>query len=265
MSNALLGQKQTSAEAAWATAWETARDVYPDALLDPLLDRTITTIRTEAATRRVGYGWSGGKDSLALGYVMAAAGVGDCVMGMTSGLEYPAMLRWVTTHMPDGLTVRTVPLDLDWLAAHPAMLFPQAERGPRWFTLIQHKVQTSYFLAENLDVLALGRRRRDGNYIGPRGADRYTNKRGITRWAPLADWPHEAVMSLLIRENISLPPCYSWPRGFQVGTGAWPARQWTRDVDHGWCEVWDIDPNVVRDAAARLPSAGDWMRRSEVT
>ena len=196
---------------------------------------------------------------------MELAGVHDCVMGMTTSLEYPAMLRWVTANMPDGLTVVTRPLDLKWLAAHPLMLFPQGAHGPRWFQLIQHRVQRDYFAAEDLDLLALGRRKKDGNYIGKPGDDRYTDGKGTTRWSPIWDWSHEAVLSLLVREHIDLPPCYGWPRGFQVGTGAWPARQFTSNRDQGFCEVWEIDADLIRQAAEVLPAAADWMRRSEVS
>lgn len=111
-------------------------------------------------------------------------------------------------------------------------------------------------------MLLLGRRRIDGNFCGPRGDNLYTNQRNITRYSPLADWPHEAVFALIKRHNIPLPPCYGWPRGYQVGTGSWPARQWTRSVDHGFEEVWSIDPQVVRDAAQVLPQAAQWLTRT---
>lgn len=261
---ALLGRKQNIADpATWQAALARSREVFPDPVLDALIDRTVDRVTREHG--RIAYGWSGGKDSLALGWIMEASGVHDAVLGMTAELEYPAMLQWITAHMPDGLTVRTVPLGLDWLRDHPNMLFPQGRHGPAWFRLVQHRVQREYVKEQRVDLLALGRRRADGNYIAREpGGDRYTDRHGITRWSPLHDWPHEAVLALIAREQISLPPCYSWPRGFQVGTGAWPARQWTRSIDDGFCEVWTIDPTVLREAAPHLPLAADWMRRSEV-
>jgi 3'-phosphoadenosine 5'-phosphosulfate sulfotransferase (PAPS reductase)/FAD synthetase len=260
----VLGRKQSIRDlATWQAAAAGARDLWPDPLLNRLIDQTVETIRTVARTRHVAYAWSGGKDSLALQQVMAYAGIHECVLGI-SNLEYPAMLAWVTRHMPDGLSVESTGQDLHWLNAHPMMLFPQHQYGPRWFQIVQHKVQRDYFAANRLDLLALGRRHADGNYTGPAGLDRYTDRHGTVRWSPIAHWSHEAVLALLTRERVELPPCYSWPRGFQVGTGSWPARQWTRSRDHGWCEVWEIDPSRVREAATVLPEAADWMRRSEV-
>jgi hypothetical protein len=142
------------------------------------------------------------------------------------------------------------------------MLFPQGADGSRWFSIVQHRAQREYFRDRGLDVLMLGRRHADGNYIGPAGADRYTNARGVTLWSPLAAWTHEHALALIARENLPLPPCYGWPRGYQVGTGAWPARQWTSSLDEGFTECWQIDPDVIRGAAAHLPAAAQWLDRS---
>jgi 3'-phosphoadenosine 5'-phosphosulfate sulfotransferase (PAPS reductase)/FAD synthetase len=264
---AALGRKQSIADPlVWQEQMARARDVVTDVELDALTAATVGQVRAElAAGRRIAYAWSGGKDSQALRYVMEQAGVPACMVGMTIGLEWPAMLRWQTDHMPPGCEVVTVALDLPWLIKHPSMLFPQGAHGPRWFSLVQHRAQRVYFQREGLELLALGRRRKDGNFVGRDGQDRYTDRHGLTRWSPMADWTHEQVFALIDRHNIPLPPCYHWPRGFQVGTGPWPARQWTTSPDHGWAECWAIDSTVVRAAAATLPAAADWMSRNGKT
>jgi 3'-phosphoadenosine 5'-phosphosulfate sulfotransferase (PAPS reductase)/FAD synthetase len=259
-----LGRKQANAD---SSAWEQAADLAEKNItpgqLDDLTAAAAAAVRAHAREgRHIGYGWSGGKDSQALRYVMDAAGITDCVLGMTTGLEWPAMLRWQTDHMPHGCDIRAVPLDLPWLAARPQMLFPQGADGSRWFTVVQHRAQRAYYQDRNLDTLILGRRRKDGNYVGPAGSDSYTNSHGMTIWSPLAAWSHEHVLALIRRESLPLPPCYTWPRGWQVGTGPWPARQWTRDTDHGFEECWQIDPDVIRQAAPHLPAAAAWMRQS---
>lgn len=248
-------------QAAWHAAIARSRDEWPDQRLDALITNTVADIRDTTRGRRAAYAWSGGKDSLALAHVAELAGIHDCVLAI-SALEFPEFLVWVTDHMPDGLTVVSTGQDLAWLADHPRMLFPQGVYGPRWFSIVNHRGQERYFRDQHLDVLLLGRRTVDGNYTGPAGRNIYTNARGITRYSPLADWPHEAVFALIEREHIALPPCYGWPRGFQVGTGSWPARQWTESVDHGFGEVWRIDPDVIREAAGMLPAAAEWMART---
>ena len=251
-----LGRKQSIPD---LSTWTRAMDeIVPGPWLDELFDRTVADVRRFVRGKRVAFGWSGGKDSLVLQRVMEAAGVAECVL-VISNLEYPAFLQWATDFMPDGLEIVNTGQGYEWLRAHPAMLFPQGRFGPEWFSIVQHTGQASYYASHRLDALALGRRRSDGNYVG-RGSNIYTNRQGVTRWSPLADWSHEAVLALLKRDRIVLPPCYEWPRGFQIGTGPWPARQWTRDRAHGWAEVWSIDPDVVRAAAAnQIPGASDFL------
>jgi 3'-phosphoadenosine 5'-phosphosulfate sulfotransferase (PAPS reductase)/FAD synthetase len=257
-----LGKKQLIRDqATWREAVANARQTVPDDVLDNLVDKTVDQLRATIAGKRVAYAWSGGKDSLALQVIAEKAGIEDSVLAM-SGLEFPIMLQWLTDNMPDGLTIKHTGQDLHWLAKHPAMLFPQGAKGPQWFTIVNHKGQSQYFKDEKLDMLVLGRRRHDMNFCGPKGVNTYTNAQGITRHSPLADWTHEEVFALLDREGVSMPPCYEFPRGYQVGTGAWPARQWTKSVDHGFEETWEVDPSVVIGAAEVLPQARDWLQRT---
>jgi len=257
-----LQRKQNLADPAiWTAARARARSLWPDTELDKLINTTLADIHATTTGRRAAYAWSGGKDSVALAWLAEQAGITDSVLGI-SNLEFPEFLTWVTDHMPAGLTVLNLGLDLAWLRAHPAMLFPHGAHGPRWFTLINHKAQHNYYRHQSLDVLLLGRRRLDGNYTGPTGSICYTNTHGITRYSPLAHWTHEAVFALIEREHLPMAPCYDWPRGYQVGTGAWPARQWTTDTDHGFTEVWQIDPDIIRTAASELPAAADWLTRT---
>jgi len=264
---AALGRKQTIADPTpWREAIAQARTLVPDHELDRLISQTLDAIAAErAAGARIGYAWSGGKDSQVMRWLMEQAGIKDAVLGMTVGLEWPAMLRWLTDHLPAGCDVHAEPLDLAWLAAHPAMLFPQGANGTRWFALVQHRAQRRYSRSNGLDLLALGRRRKDGNYVGAAGADRYTDSHGVTRWSPIAGWSHEQVFALLGREAIPLPPCYDWPRGYQVGTGPWPARQWTTSHDHGFAECWAIDAAHIRAVAADFAPAAAWMDRAGVS
>lgn len=233
--------------------------------MDELVARTVEVIRRQALVSRIGYAWSGGRDSQVLAYLMGLARVEQCVLATTTGLEWPALAAWHTTHAPLGCTVLAQPLDLGWLAAHPRMLFPQGHYGVAWLSLVSRRAQTQFFRREALDLLALGCRRAQGNYVGH--GDRYTNSAGVTRWSPMADWSDAQVQALLDRERLPLPPSYSWPRGQpmrgpRVGPVPWPARQWTHSPDHGFEECWQIDPAVIRTAAHVLPAAASWMTRT---
>ena len=74
----------------------------------------------------------------------------------------------------------------------------------------------------------------------------------------LAAWSHEEIFAALGYFEADLPPCYGWPRGYQVGTGPWAARQFAPSVQAAWAEVHQIDAEIVREAAAYLPSAREF-------
>lgn len=251
----LLGRKQRSSHEDWLRSWEHIRARPDTARARELVETAAGHVRRRVrGLDRVAYGWSGGKDSQGLRVVMEAAGVTDAVL-VISGLEYPAFLGWATDEMPWSLTIECRDgLDLRWLAAHPRMLFPtSAADASRWFAQLQHAGQRAYARRERLDLLVLGRRGADGNYLGDRPDDgrppEYRDRDGFVRYSPIADWTHEDLLHVLAAYEVPLPPCYSWPRGFRVGTGAWPARQWTTSPAHGWAEVLAIDPTVVEHAA----------------
>lgn len=250
---------QAQWEAAWATVWERTTELH----VEERAAAVVEEIRADSTVKA--YAWSGGKDSLVLGPLAEEAGVVESVL-VISDLEWPAFLGWATDHMPHGLEVWDVGLDLEWLSLHPEMLFPpDAQTAAKWFRQVQHEGQTRYFHERGVETLLTGRRREDGNYCGPKGQVRYTNRRGVHRWSPIADWTNDEVIGFLRLRDLDLPPNYGWPRGFRVGTGPWPARQWTGGTTRGWEECWAIDPSVVRGAAQVLPSAARWMRRAGVT
>lgn len=210
--------------------------------------------------KSVAFAWSGGKDSVALGYVAGLAGVSECVLGITD-LEYSAFLAWVTAHMPDRLEVINVGLDLEWLAANPSMLFPaNASIAAHWFAKVQHTAQRKYYRQYHLDVMLVGRRRSDGNFVGRNGENWYSAD-GITRFSPLADWSHADIFALIDHYGLKLPPFYEWPRGFRCGTHPWPARQWCKHIWQGWHEVYTIEKGIVERAASVIPSAAEYLRR----
>jgi 3'-phosphoadenosine 5'-phosphosulfate sulfotransferase (PAPS reductase)/FAD synthetase len=254
MLDMVVPKKQVTLQSDWERALAAIRaGDYPAERLDRLIDRTVSDIRLRTRERRVAYAWSGGKDSIALRHVMELAGITDCVLGMCN-LEYPAFLQWITENMPLGLTVINTGQDIEWLARHPEMLFPDtAPIAAKWFKMVQHTAQERYFASENLDMLALGRRKADGNFVGK--GNIYTNAAGITRYSPIAQWGHIDVLALVERIGITWPPIYSWPRGFQCGTHAWAARQWTGSIGNGWREVHAIDASIVVEAAPYFASA----------
>jgi 3'-phosphoadenosine 5'-phosphosulfate sulfotransferase (PAPS reductase)/FAD synthetase len=255
-----MTRKQAMTHEDFLALRDRARSEVSRAQIDAKIDQAAEAVRAFCRGRNAAFAWSGGKDSLALALVAEAAGVRECVMGICD-LEYPAFLAWVTDHMPERLEVINTGLDLGWLAANPGMLFPQdAATAAQWFAKVQHTAQRRFYRARGLDVLLLGRRREDGNFCG-RGADWYESG-GVVRFSPLAGWTHADVFAAIDHYGLSLPPFYSWPRGYRCGTHPWAARQWCNSVAHGWSEVHAIDPAIVRAAADVLPSAAEYLERA---
>lgn len=228
------------------------------AVVDAKVDRAVAEVRLFCRGKNAAYAWSGGKDSVALGYVAALAGVPDCVLGRCD-LEYPAFLDWVKANAPQRLEVVNTGQDIEWLAANPGMLFPQqASVAAQWFARVQHTAQRRYYRARGLDVIMVGRRRSDGNFVG-RGGQNWYSADGVLRYSPLADWSHADVFALIDHYGLAMPPIYDWPRGFRCGTHQWAARQWCRSIAHGWREVHAIDAGIVHMAADWLPSARQFL------
>jgi 3'-phosphoadenosine 5'-phosphosulfate sulfotransferase (PAPS reductase)/FAD synthetase len=222
--------------------------------IERLISKCADAVTLATRGKNAAYAWSGGKDSVALRLVCEAAGVTECVLGI-SNLEYPEFLCWVTERMPDRLTVINTGPDLEWLASHPEMLFPrEASIAAQWFSLVQHRAQREYYRANSLDVILLGRRRSDGNFVGKGGANIYTSE-GVTRMSPIADWSHTEVFAAIEYFGAELPPFYRWPRGYRCGTHAWAARQWCETEAQGWSEVCQIDPSIVSLAASWIEGA----------
>ena len=254
----MLKRKQGTIEADWREAIESIEQRVSKAKIDSLMARTASDIAEKIHGKKVAYSWSAGKDSIALQKVCEVAGVKECVF-VYCDLEYKQFMDWVYTHKPKNCEMINTHQDLQWLAKHPDMLFPQdAKTAGKWFKIVQHAGQAKNYTEHELDMILLGRRRADGNYVG-KGSNIYTNAKGITRFSPLADWTHEEVLACIHYFNLPIPPIYNWKNGYLCGTHNWAARQWTGSISNGWKEVYDIEPEIVYEAAKYFESAGKFL------
>lgn len=95
-----------------------------------------------------------------------------------------------------------------------------------------------------------------------KGSNIYTDGKGVTRYSPLSDWSHEAILAFIHYHKVPVPPIYEWQNGYSCGTHPWPARQWTGSVENGWKEVFEIDGRIVIDAAKTIPSAREFLEKN---
>lgn len=255
----MLGRKQKISNDDWIKAAVQIEKLVSRQQIETAAERVLTDIQKRTAGKKVAYAWSGGKDSLVLGHICEQAGIYASVLAVCD-LEYPAFLNWLCQHKPIGCEIINTGQNLNWLAAHTEMLFPQnSALAGRWFAIVQHRAQRQYYQQKHLDMLLLGRRRADGNFVGY-GDNIYTDRNGITRYCPLADWSHEQILAYIYYHQIELPPIYSWQNGYLCGTHPWPARQWTGSMQNGWWEIYNIDPEIVKNAAAVLDSARTFLQ-----
>jgi len=226
---------------------------------EELLDLAAGRIRDRGGSAAVSF--SGGKDSIVAAAAAERAGVTRGVLVRTAGLEYPALDQWtVDTLLALFLkpTVETRPLDLDWLRAHPTMLFPlDSGTSSKWYALVQHAGQRAYASRLGIETLVMGRRLADGNYCGKGGL--YRDRVGFDRLSPIYDFSHEDVLGIIAALGLPMAPCYAWPRGYRVGTGPWAKRR-APTREQAWSEVAAIDPGIIAAAAAAgIPGAEEHL------
>lgn len=258
----MIGKKQNTDNGAWLEAMANIEQIVSFEDLEKLSLAAIADVSRMTQGKKAAYAWSAGKDSIVLGHLCERAGITGCMIGVCN-LEYPAFMEWVNENKPSECEIINTGQDIKWLAQHPDMLFPQdSATAARWFATVHHRAQRIYYKKHSLDILALGRRRADGNYTG-KGSNVYTDGRGVTRYSPLADWKHEDVLAYVHYHKLPQPPIYGWEKGFLCGTHPWPARQHTGSIENGWREVYSIDLDIVRSAAEHIESARRFLK--EVT
>ena len=256
-----IPKKQASSNEDWLNALQRIEELVSREEIENKVDHTVEDIRAKIKGRNVAYCWSGGKDSIVLDYVCRLAGVYEGV-GVVCNLEYPAFYRWMVENCPPGVEIINTGQDLEWLTQNLEMLFPRDNRlAAKWYRIVQHEGQTRYFLERKRDMLILGRRKADGNYTGK--GDIYTNKKGVVRYSPIADWTHEEVLAAIHYFKLPMPPIYDWPDGYRQGTHPWPARLYTKSVEDGFRQVYEIDPSIVREAGEYIEQAKRFLEMIE--
>ena len=211
------------------------------------------------AASRVVYGWSGGKDSVALRLVMERAGVRRCVLGLAGPVEFHSYLRWVRDNAPDGLTVfsnDTIDLELLARPEHHQYVFPRRSVPAFWWTIVSSRwAQLRYQELYEPELQIHGRRRVDDNKLGD-GPYSISETQGMVHYSPIRDWSHELVLAVVRYFELELPPLYFQPYGWMCGTGGWPGRNY-RGLS--WQEAFyvtgQIELDRLRDAAPFFPDA----------
>ena len=249
----MLGRKQSVRNNEdWKNALDHIEETVSKKELDSLVKKTVKDIKEKCKGKKAAYAWSAGKDSLVLGEICEKAGIDQSVL-VRCNLEYPAFIAWIEQNKPSGLEVINTGQDMEWLKKHPDMLFPdKSNKAAQWFHIVQHRGQARYYKEHQLEILLLGRRKADGNYVGKDNI--YTNSAGITRYSPLAEWRHEDILAYIHYYDVKLPPIYDWEKGYLCGTHPWPARQYmeTEQQEYDKLKTWADLYNNCNFAAKKM-------------
>lgn len=266
MAKYVLQKKQTSKNEDWVSVKNNIEEYISYDECKELVEKTVDFIVSQTKGKKCAYGFSGGKDSIALKYVCELAGVNDCVLGIASGLEFPSFLKWIEDNKPKCLTIiDNKELTVDWLAKHPNMLFPElSSDNSKFYQMIQHSAQNKYFKEHDLDMVILGRRYQDGNYIGNRNLQ-YENGKGVVRFSPIANWKHEDVFACIHYFcNDNYPPIYDYPNGYIRGSGVWCERRpWCNSQEECLEEIYAADKSVLENAAKKIQVIKNFLKNKQ--
>lgn len=253
----VLGRKQKyNSDEPWNDAIAHIEELVSREEVEDWANKAVKRIENATVAKNAAFAWSGGKDSLVLADLCKRAGVDKCCLFLTK-LEFPEFEAWLLKNKPEGCDVIRRDFDLEFLKAHPNLIFPKGKDMQQWNIIMQRGSQLAYYHRDKLDILLTGHRKIDGNTCGKDGFT--IRKSGETIYAPIWDWPHEVLFGYIHYNGIQLPPIYKWPRAFRNGTHFWPYRN-CETHQQGWEEIYQIDPDLVRTIAQTIPEAEEFLK-----
>lgn len=253
----VIGSKHSTTNQQWFDAIANIESLVTPEEVEAYAERATERIRMAIRGKHAAIAYSGGKDSIVLADLCAAVGLHEGYFAYCD-LDYPAFVRWVEANRPVGVKMMHTGYGLDLLVEHPELIFARGAVGQRWHQISQRRPFTSMYFDNNLEILLVGHRTIDGNVCGHDFTIRKNT--GETRYAPIADWPHEILLGYIHYRGLALPPIYGWRDGFIQGTHAWPERDFCDALEQGYREVYEIDPSIVIGAAKKLPSAAAFLK-----
>lgn len=219
--------------------------------------------------RRIGYQWSGGKDSIVALAVARASGIrmvgGLCMHYPT---EYESTLEWYSRNTPDDcITVKMKhPSCKDFIDSGYRLLFPNESKWANWYFKYHWGIPYKWRNENHLDAVVTGRRTKDNNFCGSARTDYLTEKDGVVTINCIADWTHEEVLGFIRYNHIELPPCYFFPNSFQLGKHTFNERPWLGDEEHtdfrlNLEEVWSYNDGrkILIKLASELPLVEEFI------
>lgn len=260
----MLGKKSTITSEQWKEAYENAEKYVSKEEIDLLIKKTITRLKAvilKKGYKRIGYGWSGGKDSLVAYKILELAGIKTCSgVFVAFPTMFPSMLKWYEEKAPKNCVIRYVNKPtLKDINDNIELLFPienNRYNAPLWNAQNQWKEEF------DIDVMITGRRTIDENSCGSREKDYVVSNKHGDSFNIIADWSHEELLAFIKYYNIELPESYFYGKQWRFDTHGWTERYriseypFTENFD----EIFEIDKNILFDARKELKLADDYLK-----
>lgn len=259
----MVGKKQNSNNEDWLRLYDSCIKTTSKAKMDWMTEQAINDLKEvihRHGLQKIGFLWSGGKDSIVMYDVLRRSGVplhsGLCVLHQS---EYPSYEEWLLKKAPPKtLYKRSTAFSLEYLNKHTEYLFPVDPRCIGAYTSDWWKEQREYYAETGVDVMVAGRRTIDGNFC-PRNKDGHylvETKSGMRTYNIIANWTHEELLAYIRHNGLMLPQIYFWPNGFRFGTHQWTER---RRLNGSYYETFDeimmLEPSIVVKASEKLSIA----------
>lgn len=251
-------RRQHSENDEWLKLWEVCLDIVPEERIEALTKEAIYKARLISNKyRNVAYGWSGGKDSIALVDILLKSGIqlNGCLCVLHQN-EYPAFEQWLIDNQPPNTTfLRSDKHSIDFLNKNPEYLFPHDRKARYEYTSDWRQMQKYYIRKNGIDLFFAGRRTKDGNVCGKQDEDgiHLLKNKDCTECNLIAGWTNEELVAYIKHNKLELPPIYFWKKGWRFGTHPWTERgrgnAGAGTIEDAFDEVWEIDSSVVIKAA----------------
>lgn len=215
-------------------------------VMDDSLRAIERALRGSSARPIIAY--SGGKDGLAAAILCKQFDVslGVCETSFCFTKQIRDIKR--TARKLDFEVVYRDTLDMAWLARNQHVLFSRNGKDKDYFYGKRQRRSFEEYARDNGYNVIITGRKKDTNSVPSISYD----VRGYRSVHPLREWSDGNVWWLLKEHGVEVPWVYGTAVGKLIGNGTWAAHRAHDDYPHhrqSWRDIFDIEPNIVRQAA----------------
>lgn len=254
----MLKAKHYNTQEEWMYVWNNYAKIKSRQEIEDLIKKTVDEIKIICKGKNTAYAWSGGKDSIALQIVCEDAGIkqGFCSYNM---LFFSESIAFFKEYCPQGIVLLDSGEDYNWLANNPKYLFNPGSND--WSVITHLRHQKVYSKKKNIDLMLMGKRSQDGNWVPKNLINVGAN--GVPIYCPIRNWTHEDVICAIRYRGKKLSSFYFRDGGgFHYGDTKFPliGPMQGETIPEVWNRVYKLEPlHVLKSAEAGIQSAKQYL------